>query len=268
MFSPYYAWARQKGPADPLNHCAVNVALYGRGGRWAMTERRRGAVRQAVHSLSIGPSALHWDGASLTIDIDETTVPFPSRLRGKVRLHAEGLTPRGFALDGPGLHHWWPVSPRARIEVDLKQPRLSWQGDGYFDSNFGEVPLERSFKSWHWSRASLSQGAAVLYETQPLEGAPLSLALRFDGKGGVQPFEPPPLARLPGTLWRIGRETRADGGKAKVLKTLEDTPFYARSMLATSLLGEKVPAMHESLSLTRFDTPLVRMMLPFRMPRW
>ena len=32
VFSPYYAWARRRGPADPLNHCALNVALYGTGG--------------------------------------------------------------------------------------------------------------------------------------------------------------------------------------------------------------------------------------------
>jgi hypothetical protein len=30
VFSPYYAWARRRGHglADPLNHCALNVALY------------------------------------------------------------------------------------------------------------------------------------------------------------------------------------------------------------------------------------------------
>ncbi len=28
VFSPYYALARRNGPADPLNHCAINVAIY------------------------------------------------------------------------------------------------------------------------------------------------------------------------------------------------------------------------------------------------
>ena len=42
VFSPYYAWARRKGDAGPENHVAVNVALYGKGGkRWSMTERGR-----------------------------------------------------------------------------------------------------------------------------------------------------------------------------------------------------------------------------------
>ena len=31
VFSPYYALARRNGPADPLNHCAINVAIYRKG---------------------------------------------------------------------------------------------------------------------------------------------------------------------------------------------------------------------------------------------
>ena len=68
VFSPYYAWARAHGKGDPLNHCAVNVALYSRDRkRWAMTERGRGHVGRASSSLAIGPSLLTWDGDALTI---------------------------------------------------------------------------------------------------------------------------------------------------------------------------------------------------------
>ena len=65
VFSPYYALARAAaGAADPLNHCALNVALYGeRGKRWAMTERGRAArAARRARVCSIGPSALRWDG--------------------------------------------------------------------------------------------------------------------------------------------------------------------------------------------------------------
>ena len=54
---------------------------------------------------------------------------------------------------------------------------------------------------------------------------------------------------------------------ASVLSTWEDAPFYARSALETTLFGERVEAVHESLSLTRFVSPIVQWMLPFRMPR-
>jgi carotenoid 1,2-hydratase len=62
------------------------------------------------------------------------------------------------------------------------------------------------------------------------------------------------------------RETRSEGD-AEVVKTLEDTPFYTRSELRTTLLGERTRAMHESLSMPRFTSPLTQILLPFRMPR-
>ena len=52
-----------------------------------------------------------------------------------------------------------------------------------------------------------------------------------------------------------------------MVRTLEDAPFYARSVVSAKLLGEHVTLMHESLSLDRFRMPMVQAMLPFRMPR-
>mgnify|MGYP000753538193 CR=1 FL=1 len=78
VFSPYYAWARRQGRAEPEHFCALNVALYGpRGKRWAMTERGRGAVQRTATSLSIGPSQMRWDRDELTIEIDERSAPLP-----------------------------------------------------------------------------------------------------------------------------------------------------------------------------------------------
>ena len=66
----------------------------------------------------------------------------------------------------------------------------------------------------------------------------------------------------------VARGTQADpGGPVRVLKTLEDTPFYARSVLETRLLGQSCHAVHESIDMGRLDTGIVRAMLPFRMPR-
>jgi carotenoid 1,2-hydratase len=74
---------------------------------------------------------------------------------------------------------------------------------------------------------------------------------------------------LPGTLWRVARRTRADAGfSPRVLQTLEDAPFYARSKIATRINGAEMEAIHESLSLDRFAQPWVRALLPFRMPRF
>ncbi len=270
MFSPYYAWARRRGAGDPADHCAFNVALYGaRGKRWALTERGRTAVRRDGGSLVIGPSALAWDGTTLTARLDEVTVPLPSRIRGRVRLRPEALVADTFSLDADGRHHWRPIAPCARVEVDLERPALCWRGRAYLDSNWGDEPLEAAFSDWHWSRGSLQDGTtAILYDVTRRAGPPWSLALRCGPDGDVRPFDAPPLASLPPTVWRLGRATRSDPDTpARVLQNFEDTPFYARTLIRTGLLGESVTSVHESLSLDRFRTSWVQSLLPFRMPR-
>jgi carotenoid 1,2-hydratase len=234
-----------------------------------MTERGRGQLRRSATELVIGPSSVDWDGDRLTVRIDERGAPIPRRVRGTVRLHPKAVTDHAIALDPAGRHRWWPIAPESRVEVELDEPGLRWSGNGYLDTNAGDEPLEAGFREWDWSRTRLRQGSAVLYDMTYLNGRRRSLALRFDGKGGAEEFEPPPATPLPKTFWwRIPRATQTDpGSAARIVETLEDTPFYARSTVSARLLGEPVTAFHESLSLTRFDTRLVQLMLPFRMPR-
>jgi carotenoid 1,2-hydratase len=271
VFSPYYVWS---GRRDPFNHCALNVAVYGeRSRRWAMTERGREAVGRQPTRLVIGPSELDWNEDSLTISIDELAAPIPSRIKGVVRIFPRFLNPRAFCLEAKGAHFWTPLAPSARVEVELIQPASRWSGEGYLDTNCGAVPLEKSFSYWDWSRTALSDGAAIFYDVARRDGDNLNLALRFDRSGAAQEMEPPPRASLPPTaLWRIARTTRSetkDGEPAPVaiLRTLEDAPFYARSVASTRLFGRRVISIHESLSLLRFERSWVKMLLPFKMPR-
>jgi carotenoid 1,2-hydratase len=270
VFSPYYAWSRRRGRADPLDHCALNVALYGKAGkRWTMTERGRKGLSQDIARLGIGPSHLTWDGTALTIAVDEITAPIPSRVRGHIRVAPAALNPREFILDPAGRHVWWPIAPISRVEVDLEKPALRWSGPGYLDSNRGDEPLEAAFERWDWSRANTSKGTSMLYDVTARHGEGARLALRFSPDGGVESFAPPPRVTLPKTsVWRIARGTQCEPGyQARVIDTLEDTPFYARSLVETRLLGETATCVHESLSLDRFRSPIVQAMLPFRMPR-
>lgn len=269
VFSPYYYHARSKGRADPEDHCAINVALYGRGGRWAMTERDRGALARSADRLAIGPSALHWDGGALTIDFAEIGVPLPRRVAGRVRVEPAALAGEQRELDPGGRHRWSPVAPLAEVSVSCSHPALSWEGTGYLDFNTGDEPLEDGFTHWHWSRAALEGHgeAAILYEAHFRGGGSHAFALGFGADGSRREHEVPGGVALPATGWRVARHTRADAGAARVLRTLEDTPFYARSLLETRLHGKRGVAMHESLSLDRFRAPWVRLLLPFRMPR-
>ncbi len=265
VFSPYYAWARRGGrAADPMRHCSVNVALYGRTRRWTMTERGAASVDRGRDHLAIGPSALSWDGAGLTIRIEETGMPIPQRVRGTVRLYPSAVESRVLPLDAVGRHRWQPIAPCARVEVALDRPALSWSGSAYFDTNSGDRPLEADFIRWDWSRMPTPEGTAVLYDVQRPDGD-LTLAMRYAASGGVTDFAAPACASLPRTGWRVPR--RICAGAPSVTRTLEDTPFYARSVVVADLLGRRGTAMHESLSLDRFTRPIVQAMLPFRMPR-
>ena len=245
------------------------MALTGpRGGAWAMTERGRKRVTRAADTFVVGPSSVRWDGHALTVEVEERSMPLGYRVRGTVRVVPEVYATTGFLLDAAGRHRWHPIAPRARVEVAMSQPGVSWSGGGYLDSNFGDEPLEAGFRDWHWSRAHLKDDVAVLYDGVRSDGMPFDLALRCDRQGRWHDLIQPAPARLPRTGWLIDRRTRVDAGhEARVLKTWIDAPFYARSALHTRVFGEEVFAVHESLNLRRFASPVVQSMLPYRMPR-
>ena len=263
VFSPYY---KASGRGDPANHCAINVALYGpRGSRWTMTERSRAQLTQSRDTLAVGPSAMRWDGDALTIDINEIAVPIPRKVKGVVRLYPEQVSTTAFGLHEDGQHLWHPIAPRARVEVAMDAPGINWSGSGYFDSNFGREPLEAGFREWQWSRAHLCNDVAVIYEGERRDGSNFAMALRYDRQGVWHDAELPPTAYLPKTAFGMPRRTR--GTDASVVKTWENAPFYSRSALASTMYGEQVRAVHESLSMDRFVSPITQFMLPFRMPR-
>lgn len=267
VFSPWYALAHRRGAADPRNHCCLNVALYGSPRRWAMTDRRQGALSRGPDVLKIGPSRLEWDGETLTIHINEVTAPIPSRLTGVVRLRPRALAGREFTLDSHGRHRWQPIAPRSRVEVELTSPALRWSGPAYFDTNHGAAPLEEDFREWDWCRAPMQDATAILYNAERRDGSKQSLALKATEDGAVLDIAVPPPATMPRTLWRIRRPTRSESGHARVVRTLEDTPFYSRSEIRTTLLGQETTAVHESLELDRFKNPAMYAMLPWKVPR-
>jgi carotenoid 1,2-hydratase len=269
VFSPYYARARRRAHTGPMNHCALNVALYGRhGARWAMTERSARQVARGANGLAIGPSLLRWDGAALEIGIHERCAPIPWPLRGRIRVYPNSLSGQSFALDAAGRHVWLPIAPCARVEAVFSSPAARWSGTGYFDSNRGTEPLEAAFRDWTWSRIASGRTTAVLYDVSERGRPPTSLALMFAPSGEVSSIPTPSPCALPASGWRISRHTRADCGyPVRILKTLVDAPFYSRTLLQTQVAGVEGRAIHESLDLDRFRAPWVQCLLPFRMPR-
>ena len=275
VFSPYYAAARRRDAGEPENHCAFNMILYGPGGRkkWSMTERPRSALERSETCLRIGPSQVRWDGQRLIAEINEVCTPFPRRMHGTVTVTPAPLTGHSLWLDSLGRHRWHPLAPIAQVKVDMKSPAERWEGRGYLDSNEGNEPLPQGFSGWDWSRETLPGGdCRVRYETRAHAAQPRRLSLRFRPDGSlIADDDSCSTAVLPSTnVWRIPRQTLTDTASPwpSVERTLEDTPFYARSLVRIGDGEAQRHAVHESLCLRRFEQRWVQTLLPFRMPRW
>lgn len=269
VFSPYYAWSKKR---DPYDHCALNIALYNpKNHLWAMTERDRDSIEIRRNNFHLGRSGLRWEKDALIIDVHETTAPIPRTLRGRIRLTADIINDREFLIDRAGRHRWRPIAPSARIEVDFDQPNIKWNGRAYLDMNEGEEPLEDVFEYWDWCRADISKNeTAIVYNTDLWTGEKRSIAMKLSKNGSWEelgPLTTKPLDDTP--IWRMRRRTLSDanGESPSIIKTFEDTPFYSRSMMNTEIMGQSCRAMHESLSGARLRAPVVKAMLPFRMPR-
>ena len=271
VFSPWYRLARRRGPTPALEHSAVNLALYGPVERWCMSERDARAVSATSDALSIGPSTMRQGERVLRLEIDERGCPVPRRIRGTIEVDATPVpvVPRR-TLDGAGLHEWQPIAPQTRIRVRMADPDLSWDGIAYVDTNRGAVPLEDSFRTWHWSRAHAADGSTLVrYDVIERDGAEGARTLRIAADGTIGEIDPGLAHELPATRWfRMPRPTRLrDGAVAEGLGTLENAPFYSRSRLIERVGPDAFSAVHESLDMDRFVHPLVQCLLPFRTPR-
>lgn len=231
-----------------------------------MTERNAKAIDRGDDHFVFGPSSVRVENDKLIFAVRETAAPIPYPVRGEIVIEPQVVQSRQFTLDPKARHAWRPVWPKARVSARFDAPALDWSGDGYVDMNAGLEPLEAGFTSWSWARTAMDDGAAILYDCQPAGGGDHGLALRIHEDGAIEHFEAPPQIALPNVMWGVARPSRSDG-QGRVVKTLEDTPFYTRSVIETELLGEKRISMHESLDLRRFSSNWVRLLLPFRMPR-
>lgn len=270
MFSPYYARARRRGAARADDYCALNVALYGpRAERWALTEYRPASTARSKDTFTLGANNAHWNGRELVIELEERCAPAPRRVRGTVRIEPQtDLRTEAHVLDSAARHIWTPIAPLARATLALSHPRIAWSGDAYIDSNAGTTSLESDFEGWTWSRARAGDEVSVCYDVVTKTGISNTLRARFGRGEAMRPHPLPYPCDLAPSRWRLERRAHSETrGEASLLRTLEDTPFYARSLVRSRLHGQLTTAVHESLSLARFRSRWVQWMLPFRMRR-
>jgi carotenoid 1,2-hydratase len=265
-FSPRYARARATGRADALDHCAMNVAVDAPGlRRWALTERTHHAVDRGRHHVAIGASTMRRDASgAIVVDVTERRAPRGSPIRGRITLEPRIAHHDVVLLDDGGEHDWCPRFPFARVRVDLDEPRLHFTGTGYLDENSGVRPLESTFERWTWSRISTDDEVAIAYDVEQRGGARRSHGLRLTTLG-PQPFTPVRDVDLGRTRFALPRALRSEHGGGGLVRTLEDGPFYARSVVHTTLGGRPAHGMHETVCLSRFSSRWVQFLLPFRM---
>ncbi len=266
-FSPDYHGARARGDASALGYSSMNVALYARGASaWALQEQQICETDRSASDLAIGTSSMRWEGDQLVVEIDERTSPIARSLRGRVVIHPEVQPGLELAIDAEGEHRWWPVAPVARIEADFAEPRIAFSGHGYHDANAGSRPIDAAFERWSWSRARFEQSALLTYDVVPSSGDERALALRVGKDGSVEDLERTWRTPLVTTSWRLPRQIRVDeGSEARVVRSLEDGPFYARALVETQLGGQRVVAVHEELAAHRLRSPVVRLLTRARM---
>jgi carotenoid 1,2-hydratase len=273
VFSPYYHWSGRK---NPLNHVAFNVALYGpRGHAWAMTERGTRHLRRERRALEIGGSSICFDGSELVLAFDEVFLPWPGqrwwpeRMQGEIRLTPSILADQAYRLDPSGRHVWQPVVPQGRVTVSSEMlPNGGWSGQGYHDMNYGSRPLEMDFEGWDWARGATEDGRAILvYDAVLADKSRNRFGLLY-AEDEVREIELPARQRLVRGFWGVGWGVACDeAADANLCGVYEDSPFYRRSLVKTEIAGERLVMMHETLDCRRLANPLVRLMLPFRMPR-
>ncbi len=277
VFSPYYARARRHEEGSWSKHLAINLALYRRGAppTWVFVERDARALARSARSLRIGSSSVEHREDRLVWNFLERSSPFPRlvprTVEGTLSLEASASVQEGFHLDPAGRHRWWPRVPSGRVQVDFPGLGVRWSGRGYHDCNLGTRPLEDDFTRWSWGRFhhEHSGETTLSYDAELRDGSRTELGLRVSPTDGCVVTELPSIRVAGTTGWQLPVRARGDlqAPSPRLLQSLEDTPFYGRHLVQTTLLGEPVTGVTEIVDLERFQRRWVQALLPFRMRR-
>jgi len=259
VFSPRYVGRAGR----PLDHCAVNVALYRRGRRiaWALTEYPD-AGQPGPHGLTIGASTLAYgpDG-TVSLAIAERTAPWGRPLRARLELVPECTSTAALPLDAERLHYWEPRIVRGRTWLEVPTLGIAGSGLGYHDANRGNVALGGGLPGWWWARVHAPDRSLVRYGVHG-HAYQIEVAARA-GHEAIVVHAPAAARRHRRSAWGLALPTDIGAGDRSVgaRRLLESSPFYARQ----ETHAEGVHALGESADFRRFRSPLIRWMAYFRM---
>lgn len=258
VFSPRYAAAARRG-ARPLDHCAVNCAVYREGRRvaWAFTEHAGAEVGGG--RLRIGGSRFAYHaGGGVEIVVAERTAPWGRPVRVELALEPAAPPAPEVRVDGASPHCWEARLPRARARLVVDGRAVS--GVGYHDTNHGPERLGGTLPGWRWTRIHGPEATWIRYRP-PAPARGIEVVAGADGTSLREAALPAEALRRSG--WGLGLPLRLAAGPTELpaAAVLESSPFYARLETAD-------PALHavgEVADFRRFHSPLIRWMAHFRM---
>ena len=275
VFSPRYAKARRVmaaggPPAEAERHCAINFAVYRRGGRnaWALTEHAdvardpatpddRAHARSRGTETNVGTTSHRGRRAR---DQVRWTRRAPrcaggcacTRLLGSARGSSSTGRVRARAIAGT------PSPPTPRWRSSSTHPRSTFSGSGYHDVNEGDEGLELGFDAWNWSRGGAAGGrTAILYDVVPRNGRRSTPSLAVHPRDRtIEPIEPDAL----GSAVALSPDPLAcrtlDPDRARTPASADLDPRGHALLLAQlgrqPSRGHRLIAVHESLDLGRF----------------
>ncbi len=263
LFSARYSAGAPRG-ARPLEHCAVNFALYHQGvrQRWVLSEYPAASVQRRGRALRIGRSLFEYalDG-TVRLEVDERCAPFGGTVRARLVLEPQVPAAEEVQLV-PGLPHYWQaLAPRAKARLEVGSEGVTAEGLGYHDSNHGAELLGARLPGWHWARVHGPEETVVDYHL-PEGVAPLRVTASAVGtKSERRPLlaEARPTS-LTGWGLRVPAHLYAGNTVVGEPRLLESSPFYAR----VEARRAGVDVMGEVADFRRFHSPLIRWMAHFR----
>jgi len=256
LFSPRYARRRR---ARPVEHCAVNFALYvgGRRRQWVLSEYP--TALQSADALSIGRSSFRVarDG-TVEIQVRERLAPFGGETRAELLLRPTAPGLGAVPLLPDGSHTWEPRAPRCEAELRLPLLGHVLAGHGYQDANAGDSPLGTTLPGWSWTRVHAPDVTAIDFRLPA--GERLTVRTGERGSALVRDDAPPAGGTPTGWGLRVPTTLSAGGLEVSAPDLVESSPFYARQVARSGDLH----AIGEVADFRRFRSPLVRWMAHFR----
>jgi carotenoid 1,2-hydratase len=185
---------------------------------------------------------------SYTLQLNQA-LPNGERISGELDFSSKsgsGISDPKFNQNSRSTHTWNLILPTCNVsgglKIDSLQPeRISFNGTGYHDHNFGSEPMKESFDEWYWGRYHFNT-YTLIYYVMNVKGEWDNRAWLMDQNGSVLTLDSVDLEEQGLTFFGLKSarrlEFKGEGFEAVLQKDrlIDSGPFYQRfqgNVLAT-----------------------------------